>query len=244
MTGLAEDQARFIAVLQQGPEAFPHGLFADSPERALLGLRAHANTISHARLVALEETFPRTLERMGHATFNARSREFAELPHVRVRKLMQLGQGFGDFLAVRGEDAECADLAAIEWAWLEAYHSAEAATLRLTDLAGLDEAALLALPIAIHPAARIVGLASAAHVLLPELAAAPPKARHVLITRLDADVYLRALASLEAVLAEAVENAGVLGNLLALAIEQGGEADALPAIFALIDAGMLTSPGG
>ncbi len=38
----------------------PDDLFAGPHERVLVGMKVHANTISHARLVALEETFPRT----------------------------------------------------------------------------------------------------------------------------------------------------------------------------------------
>ena len=59
MPSLADSQARVIACLQKGPAHFPAGLFTESRERALLGLKAHANTISHARLVALEQAYPK-----------------------------------------------------------------------------------------------------------------------------------------------------------------------------------------
>ncbi len=245
MGDLAEDQARFIAVLQQGPSAFPDGLFADEPDRALLGLKAHANTISHARLVALEDSYPRTRALMGDAAFNTASRRFLERPEVRTRKLMQLGQGFAQFLADEAVGAATCDLAQIEWAWLQAYHSAEARPLQLTDLAGLDEDSLLDLHLAAHPAMRLVTVQGPISALLPEMAERAEEAmRHVLITRPEAEVLLHPLSALQADLAAMVAQPTSFRNLLGAAIESAEEADALSAIFALIGAGMLTKPEG
>lgn len=244
MSDLADDQARFIAVLQRGPQAFPEGLFADPPGRALLGLKAHANTISHARLVAIEDSFPRTRDRMGAAAFNSASRLFVEQPEVRARKLMQIGKGFATFLNGQGAEQSCCDLAAIEWAWLQSYHAADASALRLADLAGLDESGLLDLPVTVHPAVRLVPVLSDIAVLLPELAGqAVSTAAHLLITRPDAEVLLHPLGSLQADLAMRAGDLPNMRNLLASAIEMAGEAEALPAIFALIEAGMLARPG-
>lgn len=245
MSDLAADQARFIAVLQQGPQAFPAGLFADDPARVLLGLKAHANTISHARLVALEDTYPRTRGHMGHDAFNAVSRVFIDQPETRARKPMQIGQGFAAFVAEHCADAAACDLATIEWAWLQSYHAADADALQLADLAGLDEAALLDLPLARLPAARLLAVQGDIAVLLPELAGAtPPDARHLLITRPDAEVVIRPLTALQADLAARMKKSAAMRNLLSAAIETGNEAEALPAIFALIEAGMLAQPGG
>lgn len=245
MADLADDQARFIAVLQQGPGAFPDDLFANHPDRALLGLKAHANTISHARLVALEESFPRTRGAMGQEAFNLASRDFIERPEVRTRKLMQIGEGFAAFLAATDADQAHCDLAQIEWAWLQAYHAADAAPMLLADLAGLDEAGLLDLRLNLHPASRLVAVQSDIGALLPELeGSSAPDARHLLITRPDAEVLLHPLRVLQADLAARAGNFACMRNLLSAAIEGADEAEALPAIFALIETGMLARPGG
>ena len=245
MADLADDQARFIAVLQQGPAAFPDGLFADLPDRAMLGLKAHANTISHARLVALEDSFPRTRDAMGHNAFNLASRDFIELPDVRARKLMHIGQGFPLFLAANRADQAHCDLAAVEWAWLQSYHAADATPLQLADLAGLDETDLLDLPIIMHPATRLVHVQSDIGAVLPELeGATTPDARNLLITRPDAQVLLHPLGPLQGDLAVRAGKFACMRNLLSAAIETADEAEALPAIFALIEAGMLARPGG
>lgn len=62
---LDDDQAAVAATLLHGPRNLPTGLFAGTEAAVLRGLRVHANTISHARLVALEETFPRLREHLG-----------------------------------------------------------------------------------------------------------------------------------------------------------------------------------
>lgn len=245
MGDLLNDQARFIVVLQQGPSAFPADLFADAPERALLGLKAHANTISHARLVALEETYPRTREHLGEAAFNGLSRDFIERPEVRPRKLMQLGEGLADFLADRVHDMAAVDLARIEWAWLQSYHAAEAEALQLADLAGLDEQGLLDLDLALHPAARLIEVQTPLAQLMPEFAeSASADMRHLVITRPTHEVLLHPLAAVAADLLMQAHFPVPMRNLLGQAIERAGEAEALPAIFALIGAGALVRSQG
>ena len=65
MLSLKAAQANFIATINDGPDALDHSLFDGPIDRVMLGLKAHANTISHARLVALEETFPLTRQALG-----------------------------------------------------------------------------------------------------------------------------------------------------------------------------------
>lgn len=243
MSDLATDQARFVAVLQNGPSAFPDGLFSGDIDRVMLGLKAHANTISHARLIALEQTFPRTMAHIGHARFNLLSREFVELPKVRPCKLMDIGQGFSAFLATHAEDRLAADLAAIEWAWLESYHAGDAPTLQLSDLAYYDEPGLLAMPIALHPATRTVAVLPDVAGLLPELGKSQMPVAAMLVTRPDNHVQLQPLDAAHFAVAQLAQNIRVMSNLLQAAIEALGEADALPVIFALIQAGALTKPG-
>lgn len=244
MTDLAQTQARIVEVLQRGPAAFPEGVFTGDPGRALLGLKAHANTISHARLVALEQTYPRTLVHLGHEGFNALSRAFVEQDDVRQRKLMGIGEGFAGHLRQHASDPLAADLAAVEWAWLWSYHAAEASALQLGDLAGHDEAGLLALPIIVHPAVRIVNIDAGVIDLLPELDVTECPVMAILVTRPQETVRLRHLDGSQAAIAAHAKKCATLGNLLQAAIETRGEAEALPVVFALIEAGMLARPGG
>ena len=108
------DQAAVAATLLHGPQHLPTGLFAGTEAAVLRGLRVHANTISHARLVALEETFPRLREHLGAADFNRLSRAFVEAGGAERRALGDIGAGFADWLG----DPLAADIARAEWAWL------------------------------------------------------------------------------------------------------------------------------
>jgi hypothetical protein len=223
------DQAAVAATLLHGPRHLPSGLFAGTEAAVLRGLRVHANTISHARLVALEETFPRLRDHLGAAEFNRLSRVFVEAGGAERRPLADIGAGFADWL----DDPLAADIARVEWAWLESYHAADAAALRLADLAGCDEAALLATRVRRHPAARILLLATGAAPHLDAAFAADTAA--ILLTRPEAEVRSFAAHPADAAAIDSAANIVPLGNLIALLSENhpGGGA----AIAALIDAG-------
>ena len=226
---LEREQAAIAATLLYGPDHLPVGLFAGDDNAVLRGLRVHANTISHARLVALEETFPRTRDYLGEAEFNRLSRAFVESGGAERLALSEIGRDFAGWL----DDPLAADIARIEWAWLESYNAAEAGALRLADLAGRDEVALLGLRVRLHPAARIVSLASDAAPLIDPAFA--PGTAALLLTRPDAEVRLFALHPAEDVALDRAKEISTLGNLIASLAEMHPDGGA--AIAVLIDAG-------
>lgn len=237
---LAAGQAGFVKTLQQGPSALPKGLFSGTHERVLLGLKTHANTISHARLVALEETFPRLRARLGEARFNALCRVYIERPDVMRCSLQQIGASFPDYLTAQETDPQSVDLARIEWQWLESYHAPDATILTMADIAGLDEAGLLGLEITEHPSLRLVRLAAGIAPELPEIIAPGVERPHaMMICRLQADVRLMPINAEQCGVVEALQENSNMGNLLAFALEICDEASALPLIFGLIDAGAI-----
>ena len=231
-------QANFIDTINDGPDRLDPALFDGPAERVLLGLKAHANTISHARIVALEETFPLTRQHLGDAAFNALTRDFAETDAARASDANSIGLFFPDTLG----DTATRELAQIEWAWLESYHAAEATPFTLRDLAALDQAALLALPVAPHPSARMVDVSMPIAAALQELAGQQPAA--LLIVRPDAEVRLVPLDAVQlAVFVASAQKSATLGNLLTTAIEQTGEQAPLEPILHLIGAGALVKTG-
>lgn len=237
MPSLAEGQTRFIACLQKGPGHFPSDLFAESNERALLGLKAHANTISHARLVALEQAYPKLYAHMGHEQFHALSRDYIEQDHILTCDINGIGADFARFLTVRCRDAAAIDLARIEWAWLESYRSADAEPLALGDIATLAEADLLAFPLAPHPALRLITLTAPLSPQLAELGESDPHA--LMIVRPQARILFHPLTAGAQIIAEKIPGAGTMGNLLGEALELGEEATAMEHIMMLIQAGAL-----
>lgn len=238
MPSLAEGQSRFIACLQKGPAHFPDDLFAESRERALLGLKAHANTISHGRLVALEQAYPKLHKHMGHEVFHALSRDYVEQDHILVCNMNGIGAGFAAFLTDRGCDASTVDCARIEWAWLESYHSAEAPPAALDDIAALAEAELLAFPLAIHPSIRLIPLSGPLSPQLTELADTNPCA--LMIARPQERVLFHPLTAVEHAIAEKIAESASMGNLLEHALELSDEATAMQHLVMLVQAGALT----
>ena len=237
MPSLADSQARFIACLQKGPAHFPADLFAGSRERALLGLKAHANTISHARLVALEQAYPKLHAHLGHERFHTLSRAYIEQDHILACDINDIAEDFAAFLTAFGCDNSDIDLARIEWAWLESYRSAEAEPLRLDNISTLAEAQLLALPLAPHPALRLIALTGP---LSPELAGlGDTNPRALMIVRPQARITIHPLTAEEQAMAEKIADAVTMGNLLGHALELGSEASAMRHVLMLIRAGAM-----
>ena len=121
---LEQIQQDMLSALDDGPGSLAFSDFAGSADRILMGMKVHANTVTHARLVALEETFPRLRAQLGHARFNDLSRFFIDVPHARDCPLDGIGRAFPSWLRSMGE-AEGAAVARFEWCWLESYHAPE-----------------------------------------------------------------------------------------------------------------------
>lgn len=215
MRWLEGGQEAMMAALDYGPAHLPQGLFAGSPERVFAGMKVHANTISHARLVALEDTFPRTREAIGHDRFNAHCRLFIQQSPVTAAPLTKIGAQFDTFLREADESAGMADLARFEWRWLQAYHAADAAPLALDALTGLDPEILLNQALLRHPAACAERFAPLVHDLIgaevPELT----EADAILIARPHADVLVSPASVLMADLLAAATKPVTIGNLVA-----------------------------
>jgi hypothetical protein len=245
MLSLKATQDNIVATINTGPGALNLGIFSGTTDRIMLGLKAHANTISHARLIALEDSFPLTRDALGDALFNGLSRQYVETVLTGAFDNNRIGSRFAAFLASSDVDVSVSELAQIEWAYLESYHARDAAPLQLADLAILNEADLLTLPVALHPSARILELSAPISWSLTELAGQTPRA--LLLIRPQAEVRLHPLdAAQQTILAAAVpapsEKNVTLGNLLAIALEHSDAAPLEP-VHHLIEAGALIATG-
>lgn len=238
MPSLADAQRNFIATVNEGPDALDARLFAGTPERIILGLKAHANTISHARLAALEESFPLTRAEMGETPFNALCRDFVETTPAKTSDLAHIGRHFASFLQNSNIPAAISDLATIEWAWLESYHAADRSPLMLEAVGAMVEADLLALPVELHPATQLCVLHAPLAASLAHLAEeAVPSA--ILVVRPDAEVRLLTIDDRTLRVAQNCLHLTTIGNLLAFASEQGEETDPIGPVLILIGAGAL-----
>ncbi len=142
------------SALALGPDHCPPDLFAGPVDAIVRGLKAHANHISHARHIALEETYPRTRASIGNEAFH-RSAEIHLADEVVLRRPpASIGIDFADRLA-----GAARDLASVEWAWLEAHGAVDAPVFDLVAIAGLSAECAAASIVSVHPATRRVELA-------------------------------------------------------------------------------------
>jgi hypothetical protein len=235
---LDRQQNDFIQTINEGPDALNPELFSGPIGRVLLGLKAHANTISHARLVALEQTFPLTRNAMGDARFNALCRDYCETEQARSASNNQIGESFADFLESQNVAVENNDLCRIEWAALECYHAPEYAHLTMETIGTLNETDMLNLPISPNPSARLVWLQAPLSAELAELNA-EENAAAILIVRPQAAVRYVPLCSTTAEIFEASKKCETMGNLLSFALELNHEEGQLEPLLLLIGAGAL-----
>ncbi len=239
MLSLEQIEANFITTLNNGPDTLDTSLFSGSMDRVLLGLKAHANTISHARLVALEDSFPLTRAELGDEDFNRLSRIFATTDAAKRCDNNAMGRHFAAFLKQSDVDQTAVDLAAIEWAWLHSYHAAEAATLRLSDIAGLSGAQLIATTVQPHPSSQLIRLSAPLSKHLAEVAVMMAAPVAILSVRPEVDVMLVPLDDIATALFAAAEKTSTIGNLLALAAEHPNITDPVGPLMTLIGAGAL-----
>ncbi|MCM8557223.1 putative DNA-binding domain-containing protein [Sphingomicrobium sediminis] len=218
-------QIAMRTALERGPAFVRDGLFSGSRAAQLRGLKAYANTISHARFVALEETFPRTREMMGHDAFHQLAEAFLSADSNLRGPIRLIGSGFPALVP----DAAARDLAAAEWHWLAAHGAAEAEALTLHSIKELSPEVLVATEVSLHPATRTVMLEAPEDLAWDGM----PKSDDpiLLLTRPDVDVLLHRLPTSAAGLFVQLRSPTMLGSLLEI------DADS---VTTLIQAGALT----
>jgi hypothetical protein len=214
----------FHGAIRFGPSHCPADLFTGSASAIVRGLKVHANNIAYARHIALEETYPKLLTRVGTEAFHAAAARFLDNPVVLGRSLDELGANFHKLV----ERLADRDLARVEWAWLQAFHAPERVPLTLEALATIEPKKLVEAHVVIHPSLHIVLLEEPNEFDWDEpISGAGDR---LLITRPDADVEVRRIGEPEAQIVELLERAPSVGELL-------GENPTL--LLALVEAGAI-----
>lgn len=193
--------------IELGPDHVPDGLFAGSQAAIFRGLRAHANTISHARYVAMEDSYPKARAHMGDEAFHLAASRHLQNAAVLQRPLRLIGEGFAALLA-----PSAADIADAEWAYLESHGAEDAPAILLSALADESPERLVAARVALHPATRLLGLRRPAIFEwdgLPE-----SDATYLLVTRPEHEVLFARVGIDEARLIGLARRTITLGELL------------------------------
>jgi hypothetical protein len=209
----------------------------------------YRNNVAAALIGALEARFPVVRRLTGDGFFRAMAGAFVAAEKPATAKLIDYGGGFPAFVArfpPAREIAYLADVARLENAWVEAYHAADAPTLDLAALGGVEPADLARLRFAPHPAARLMRFGCpAASIWAAHQGGGEPRPPEVwrnedaLIARPDAEVVVRVLPPGGFAFASALFS----GASLAEAAEARAEENVDPGahLVGLIEAGAFSS---
>jgi hypothetical protein len=209
----------------------------------------YRNNVAVALIGALEARYPVVRRLVGDDFFRAMAGAFVAAEKPRSPALMLYGDGFPDFVAgfpPAGAFPFLADVAWLENAWVEAYHAAEAEPLGLDALAALAPDALEGLRFRRHPGARLLRFSHpAASIWAASQGDGEPRppavwaAEEALVTRPDADVFVRVLPPGGFAFATALFSGASLGEAAALAAAGGFDPGAH--LVGLIEAGAFRS---
>jgi len=157
LPSLAEHQARFARTLLDPARPAPPGLSGPAGAARAERFAVYRNNVAVGLIEALRAAFPVVDRLVGEAFFSAMARAHAFETPPGSPVLLAYGGDFPAFIG-RFEPAASlpylADVAALEWAWLEAYHAPEAAPLTPADLAAAPQDQLATLHLALHPSLR------------------------------------------------------------------------------------------
>ena len=163
----------------------------------------YRNNVAVGLIGALDARYPVARRIVGADVFRALARRFAYARRPRTPVMIAYGDDFPEYLAEAGTSLDppyLADVAALENAWVEAYHAEDAKVAAVGDLAGLAPAELAEARVEFHPAARLLRFATpAASIWAAYQHGAEPaplerrQGEDVLVVRRDADVAVHIL---------------------------------------------------
>ncbi|PND17764.1 DUF2063 domain-containing protein [Ensifer sp. MMN_5] len=195
--------AQFVAGLLDPARPTPTLLTGPHSKGADRRFNVYRNNVTVSLIEALAATFPATRRITGEAFFRAMARFHIRETPPKSPLLFEYGRNFPDFIeryAYAMPMPWLADIARIERAWLDAYHSADAAVLLPQVLATAKSAELADLVFEPHPATGIVRSAYPAVTVFSANRGDGPVGRieasapeTALITRPSLEVEVRAL---------------------------------------------------
>jgi hypothetical protein len=159
MQQLAERQRGFAAALLDAAAETPPGLVGPDGVPSPRRFAVYRNNVVVGLCDSLKGTFPAVCRIVGEEFFLAMARAYVVTDPPRSAMLLEYGGGFPDFVERFPPAAGLpylADVARIESAWKESFHSAEAAPLPAAALAALPEERVAELRLRLHPSLRLV----------------------------------------------------------------------------------------
>jgi hypothetical protein len=220
---------QFSAALLSPDAPAPDLVTGPRGKRAEKRYNVYRNNVTVSLIAALSSIFPAVERITGEDFFRAMARFHVRETPPASPLLFEYGRDFADFID-RYEHAQdmpwLSDVARIERAWLEAYHAADAPTLRPEALATIPPEELGDVTFQPHPATRLISSAYPAVTIFAMNRSGPVgrvenRPEEGLITRIDDEVTVRYLPPGGAAFLGAL----LSGECLAAAVAAGLEAE-------------------
>ncbi|MBF7729674.1 HvfC/BufC N-terminal domain-containing protein [Pseudomonas sp. N040] len=155
------EHAEFSAALINPAANCPPGLVSWNGSDPAQRFAVYRNNVLASLLGALADTYPVCQAMVGAAFFNAMASQYVRAVPPVSPVLVNYGESFADFVenfAPAASVPYLADLARLEWCYVQAFHAADAAAVPLTELAGLlgDERRLAQLCFTLQPSLSVL----------------------------------------------------------------------------------------
>jgi Putative DNA-binding domain len=210
----------------------------------------YRNNVTVSLIDALAAIYPAVQRITGVEFFRAMARFHVRATLPVSQLLFEYGRDFPSFIESYEHARDMpwlADTARIERAWLDAYHAADAATLKAEALVSVDPSSLAQVRFIPHPAARIVRSRYPAVAIFAMNRADGPvsplcscDAEDALVTRPDADVIVSRLPAGGAAFLITLIKGEPLGSAAEAAFEETDSFDLPANLAAMISAGVFT----
>jgi len=210
-------QSEFSDAISDATAPTPHGIIASTEQ-----FNIYRNNVAVSLNDALAQTFPVVKMLVGDEFFTGMAQVYVQQNKPTSPLLMEYGDTFSDFIQAFPPAAGIAylsDTAALEFAWLRAYHARDANPLAIDVLSTVPEDALDDLTFKMHPSLFLITsdwpVASIWHAHqnsatpdLSELVAAP---EFIMIVRPEMDVNVLGLTEASFAFADALDSGMSLG---------------------------------
>lgn len=159
MSQLADLQRRFVGAITDPQAGVPDGIVGPDGARDARRFNVYRNNVIVSLSEALAATYPAVHRLLGEEYFRALAPEFIRAHPPTSPVLMFYGETFAEFLEGFEPLAGypyLGDVARIEWAWLQAYHAADAEPMTADALGQIAPEDLAKARFDKHPAAHVL----------------------------------------------------------------------------------------
>jgi hypothetical protein len=246
---LHERQCEFAAALLDPGRDVPAGLIDGHGQPAVRGFNTYRNNVVAGLIAALKESYPIVARIVGAEFFAGMARHYIR-EHPPVVPMMsaygeQLPQ-FIDGFEAAAELEYLSGVARIEWAWIEAYHAADAVPLEAVAINTFAQADVV---FDIHPSLRVV---ESDHPIFtvweihatdtaPDSVTIPAQPQDVLIVRPDSNVQVHLLPPGGALVVRAVRSGATLADAAEAALQTDVDLNLVAVLTLLFQTGAFTS---